>query len=222
MANFLAVERFTDKKSFFRIQKWGWRLIGFWPGSDVVTRLQLALAVLNILEVLIYGVFQFTFCYVNRGNLVVLLDALTPWLTQITSSFKVAIIIWNRRDIKVVLDYLMESFSVGMEKIAVWCSGSRSLCRGAERNKGSRWNEVESSLNSSFNFVPHHRTCRSTALSPLIKWLTFHQRGRAKAQGSTVDSRVSRLSSRWRWSSSATWRTCFSGRCRLRKTLTAR
>lgn len=113
MVSIVDSDRFSDRKYFFRIQKLGWRLIGFWPGSNSISTLQLVLAILNGLEVLIYGVFQLTFCYVNRNNLVTLLDALTPVVTQITSAMKMLVIVWRRHDIKIVLDYLKESFYNG-------------------------------------------------------------------------------------------------------------
>lgn len=110
MVSIVDSERFSNKKYFFRVQKLGWRLIGFWPGSANVTSFQLVLAVLNGLEVLIYGVFQLTFCYVHRNELVTLLDALTPVVTQITSAMKMFVIVWRRNDIKIILDYLQKSF----------------------------------------------------------------------------------------------------------------
>lgn len=113
MPSWLDTSRFTDRKYFFRVQKIGWRLIGFWPGSDNISTLQILIAILNSLEVLIYAVFQLTFCYANRANLVVILDAMTPCATQITSAVKILIIVSRRKDIKVVLDHLKRSFYDG-------------------------------------------------------------------------------------------------------------
>lgn len=109
------VERFSERKYFFRIQKIGWRFIGFWPGSDNVSTFQLALAILNGLEVLIYCACQFSFCYENRGNLVIILDALTPAITQFTSAMKIFFIVYNRREIFAILRYLSDSFESGNE-----------------------------------------------------------------------------------------------------------
>lgn len=113
MASLLNVERFSDKKFFFPIQKLGWRFIGFWLGSDNITRLQILVAVLNSFEVLIYCVFQFNFCYVNRDKLVVVLDAATPLATQFTTALKILLIVWHRRDLKIILDFLKDSFYYG-------------------------------------------------------------------------------------------------------------
>lgn len=107
------IERFSDKKYFFRVQKWGWKIVGFWPGKDNVSTLQIVLAVANSIEVLIYSVFQLMFCYANKDNLVLLLDAMTPVLTQITTAMKVLIIVWRRDDMRAVLDYLKQSFYFG-------------------------------------------------------------------------------------------------------------
>lgn len=109
----LTTERFIERKYFFRVQKIGWKLIGFWPGSDNVSTFQIIISVLNSLEVLIYAVFQLSFCYVNRANLVVLLDAMTPVTTQITSAIKALVIVSQRKQIKEVLDQLKKSFYHG-------------------------------------------------------------------------------------------------------------
>jgi hypothetical protein len=47
---------FTSKRTFFRIQKFGWKLMGFWLASDEVTQFQLLFLFVNCMEVLIYGV----------------------------------------------------------------------------------------------------------------------------------------------------------------------
>lgn len=104
---------FYDKKYFFRVQKWGWKIIGFWPNSDNVSKLRIALAVANSVEILIYSVFQLMYCYSNLDNLVFLLDALTPVVTQITTAMKVLIIVTRRKDIKFILNYLKQSFYHG-------------------------------------------------------------------------------------------------------------
>jgi hypothetical protein len=113
MFSFLSFEKFSEKKFFFPILKFGWRFIGFWPGSDSTTKLQLTVAVLNAIEVLIYCFFQLNFCILNRQKLVVLLDALTPFGTQFVSVIKILIIVRWRKEIKQILDYLKNSFENG-------------------------------------------------------------------------------------------------------------
>lgn len=110
MTSFFNVERFSDKKFFFRVQKFGWKFIGFWPGSDDVSTFRKVLAVVHVVLVLSYAIFQFYFCYENRANLVVLLDALTPLTTQMTSTIKVLVIFSRRKAIKEILDHLRNSF----------------------------------------------------------------------------------------------------------------
>lgn len=107
-------ERFQNPKFFFRVQKWGWRIVGFWPGVSNVSFLGIFLAVVNSIEVLIYSVFQLLYCYSNTNNLVLLLDALTPVLTQITTAIKVLIIVARRDDLKFVLLFLKKSFCEGI------------------------------------------------------------------------------------------------------------
>lgn len=110
---FFNLENFSARKYFFSIQKLGWKFIGFWPGSDNITKFQLALVFFNVFEVLIYCIFQLNFCYVKRERLVVVLDALTPLATQFTTSIKVLVIVTWRKELKIVLDHLRDSFSGG-------------------------------------------------------------------------------------------------------------
>lgn len=116
MLSFLSVEKFSDKKFFFPIQRLGWRIIGFWPGSDNITKLQIFIAVFNALEILVYSFFQFNFCFLNRGKLIVVLDALTPLATQFTSGLKILYIVWWRREIKQILDFLRDAFDNGKKE----------------------------------------------------------------------------------------------------------
>ena len=112
-SSFFDLEKFSAKKYFFPIQQLGWKFIGFWPGSDAVTKLQLAVAFLNVFEILVYCIFQFNFCYVNRTDLLVVLDAFTPLATQFTTPIKILVIVSRRHELKEVLDHLKNSFYSG-------------------------------------------------------------------------------------------------------------
>lgn len=107
---FWNLRNFSSNESFFRIQKFGWKLLGFWIGSDVVTTFQLYFLIFNCIEVLIYGIFQCFFFYENRDNLLVLFDAMTPWITQIPTISRILVIVYYRKEIKSLLDYLKDIF----------------------------------------------------------------------------------------------------------------
>lgn len=113
MSGILDTERFQDKKYFFRVQKWGWNIVGLWPGMENVSMWRIVLAIANSVEILVYSLFQLLHCYESADNLVVLLDALTPVLTQITTAMKVIIIVVRRKDVKYILEYLKQSFYYG-------------------------------------------------------------------------------------------------------------
>jgi hypothetical protein len=104
---------FAENEFFFRAQKFGWKIIGFWPGDDVITKIELFAAICKVFEIFVYSLFQLNFCYSNRGNLVALLDALTPCSTEIVSGSKILVIMWKRKEIKNILDQLKESFYTG-------------------------------------------------------------------------------------------------------------
>lgn len=112
MTSILGTE-FYHKKYFFIVQKLGWKILGFWPSSANISKLRIVLAVANSFEILIYSMFQLMYCYSNLDNLVLLLDALTPVVTQITTAVKVLIIVSRRADLGVILNYLKESFYFG-------------------------------------------------------------------------------------------------------------
>lgn len=116
MARITDTKQFQNKQFFFRVQKWGWRVVGFWPGLGNVPKPRIVLSVANSIEILVYSVFQLMYCYESADNLTLLLDALTPVLTQITTAIKVLFIVARRDDIKFVLDYLKESFYKGKFK----------------------------------------------------------------------------------------------------------
>lgn len=156
-------ERFSDPKYFFRIQKIGWKFIGFWPGRDKVSSLKLALAIANGLEVLIYCAFQLNFCYENQENLVMILDTLTPAITQFTSAMKIFFIVWNRHEILAVLNYLRESFESG-NKISLSLIdfySQKFFNRFSEKAKRrNSWNCIENRVLFYFHYVflcQHHK-----------------------------------------------------------------
>lgn len=113
MLSLLNIERFSDKKYFFRIPKIGWNLIGFWPGSDQISSFQICLLILNNLVVLTFNIFQVNFCFINRHNLAIFADASSPLFVQMTMLIKVLVIVWKRYEVKKVLDYLRDSFYSG-------------------------------------------------------------------------------------------------------------
>lgn len=111
MTQFFHYNRFADKDNFFRVQKFGWTILGFWIGcGDEITRFQLLVLTFNCFVVIIYGIFQCCFFYEYRNNLIILFDALTPFLTQIPTVLRVLFLVWHRNELKRVLDYLKQAF----------------------------------------------------------------------------------------------------------------
>ncbi len=113
MTRIVDIDRFQEQKYFFRVQKVGWRIVGFWPGNDNISKPRVILAIANSIEILVYSVFQLLYCYDNTDNLVFLLDALTPVVTQITTAVKVLVIVARRKELRSILDYLKQSFYYG-------------------------------------------------------------------------------------------------------------
>ncbi|XP_070502795.1 odorant receptor 24a-like [Chironomus tepperi] len=111
MLKFLRRSQFESPKTFFRVQKFGWHLMGFWLGSDEVTQFQMKILLTNCFVVLIYGIFQGWFIFENRGKLVVVFDAITPFLTQIPTVLRLLVLVWRRKELKYVLDYLKKNFT---------------------------------------------------------------------------------------------------------------
>jgi hypothetical protein len=114
MALLFDTDRYTSKEYFFRLQKFGWRLMGFWIGSDDISKIQFYFLLFNCSEVFGYGVFQTVYFYTVRSNLVELFDAITPFATQIPTVIRVLFIVYHRKYIKLVLDYLKTSFENGL------------------------------------------------------------------------------------------------------------
>lgn len=106
-------EWFSDKKYFFFVQRVVIRMLGYWAGSDNISSWQIAFVIFNALEILGYGIFQINFCLQNIDDLVLLLNGLAPLVTQIVIVNKLAVYVWKRKDIKKVLDHLLDSFVNG-------------------------------------------------------------------------------------------------------------
>lgn len=117
MTSFLDYNRYTSYEFFFQYQKFGWKLMGFWIGSDVITKFQFYFLLFNCAEVLTYGVFQSWYLYDVRRNLMKLFDAFTPFVTQIPTVIRVLFVVRSRKEIKEVLDYLKEKFKNGLISI---------------------------------------------------------------------------------------------------------
>jgi len=104
---------FGDRKFFLLLQRYGIRLLGFWPGSDDVKSWQIALSIVAACEVLLFTIFQLWFCAVNIGDLVEFLRGVTPAITQILTALEILSIVWKRKQIKQILDHLRNAFSDG-------------------------------------------------------------------------------------------------------------
>ncbi|CAO1405802.1 unnamed protein product [Diamesa serratosioi] len=102
-------ERYMDEKYFFRVQRIFLRCIGFWPSTNYMKNYQIGFAIVNVMVVLVYGVFQLNYC-IKSDSLLDILDALTPASTQIVTGVKVLIVVYRRNEIKIMLDYLYEFF----------------------------------------------------------------------------------------------------------------
>ncbi|KAG5669908.1 hypothetical protein PVAND_000198 [Polypedilum vanderplanki] len=101
---------FMRNESFYRIQKLSWKLLGFFIGNNEVSKFKFFLLIFNCMEVLVYGIFQLYYSYEHRENLKLVLDGLTPWLTEIPCVLRILILVWYRKDVKKVLDYLKDIF----------------------------------------------------------------------------------------------------------------
>jgi hypothetical protein len=119
MTNIFHYSKFMGKDTFFRVQKMGWAMIGFWIASDSVSRVRFSVLMFNCMEVLIYGIFQLLYCFDNRDNLKVFLDGLTPFLTQVPCILRVLILVFHRKELKQVLDYLKNIFE-NCKKFSRW------------------------------------------------------------------------------------------------------
>lgn len=104
---------FSTKKSFFIAQKLIVSLLGFWPGSEVIHSWQIIFATYIALEITCHGMFQLNFCIRNSNDLVVFLKGATPLLAQMMAVEKICVVIWKRKEIKIVLDKLRDSFVNG-------------------------------------------------------------------------------------------------------------
>lgn len=115
---FLRENYFESEKSFFIVQKLLFKMFGFWPGSDVIHPFQIGFAIYNTLEIAFHGIFQINFCIKNVDDLVLFLNGVTPLMSQLMLVEQVCVIIWKRKDVKIILDQLKDSIFGGKPEIA--------------------------------------------------------------------------------------------------------
>lgn len=107
---------FATEKSFFVVQRVVVRMLGFWPGSDDIRPWQITFAIFNAIEILVYGIFQVNFCIHHTDDLMLVLNGITPFVTQFVMVFKIFILVRKRHDMKKIFDHLQNSFVNGKSK----------------------------------------------------------------------------------------------------------
>lgn len=103
--------KFATKKFFFRVQMLGWKFIGFWPGNEETPTVLIIFAIFNSFEIFFNAIFQLNYCYLNRYNLVKFLEGITPLMVQILAAIKILVLVSRRKDLKIILDSLFNSFT---------------------------------------------------------------------------------------------------------------
>jgi hypothetical protein len=113
--SFFDIGKFKRPDSFFYLQKFGWRYLGLSFESDEWTVFQMTLLAIHCCTPIFYGLFQFTFFIKNRNNLLIIADALTPFLTQIPIVMRTLFIAYHRKKIARVLKYLRNFFETASD-----------------------------------------------------------------------------------------------------------
>lgn len=123
----VSVEKFGEEKFFFRMQRIGSFFNGFWPGDENWTRFRLNFAIFNSMEILIYAIFQLIFIVEHLSELVVVLDALTPLVTQIVVAIKLLVVHNQRHQLRDILRYLKGNFVNGKKNVHIKFSKIKSI-----------------------------------------------------------------------------------------------
>lgn len=106
----LSIDNFMENSSFLRVQRTGWQLIGFWIGSDSVTKMQMFALAMSCLEQITYGLFQLKFLFESRKNILLAFDAIMPVLTEYPETIRIFFYLWYLKEFKIILDYLKSKF----------------------------------------------------------------------------------------------------------------
>lgn len=76
-------------------------------------------AVLNGTLNFIVVISQCTFAYLNRGNLLLILDCMCPTTTMAVTSFKIFMLVWRTKELNRVFDTIKDAFKRGKNRTRV-------------------------------------------------------------------------------------------------------
>jgi len=104
---------FDDKKFVLLVQRLCIRNIGFWPGSDNIKNWQITFAIVAVIELLVFVVFQLAYCFAHIDDLAKFLQVFMQTIVQIIIALKFLVIIWKRNDFKRIIDCIVKAFDDG-------------------------------------------------------------------------------------------------------------
>lgn len=106
--------KFSRPDHFFKLQKFAVKMVAFWPNDQDVSYGRYALTLINAfyLTFLICGV-EFNYAYINRANLGLVLDCLTPTITKAVTGIKLFVLYYHRDTLKFLIRAVYDLFVNG-------------------------------------------------------------------------------------------------------------
>jgi len=104
---------FDDKKFVLLAQRLIIRNVGFWPGDDKIRNWQIVFAIVSIIELLLFVVCEFWFSFAHIDDLAEFLRNFLVATTQFIIALKLLVIIWKRKDFKLIIDFIPKAFNDG-------------------------------------------------------------------------------------------------------------
>lgn len=111
MTNFEENFKYLDKLNFFKVQRLFLRFVGFWPGDDKNSKFGLFRAILHATFLYIVVGFEINFAFVFSDKLALVLDCLTPTCTKFVTATKILVVLWRRKQIKILLNIICDLMS---------------------------------------------------------------------------------------------------------------
>lgn len=108
----------TNEDEIFKVVQWEHVFLGCWTKEGTRYPLLTYLrAVLNATLISITVVSQTLFAFVNRNNILLVLDCMCPATTMAVTSFKIFMLVWRTKELNGIYETIKDAFKRGEFKM---------------------------------------------------------------------------------------------------------
>lgn len=117
----------SNEDEIFKFVQWELVLLGCWSNNKNGSWhafLTYFRAVLNAILNMIAVVSECAFTFVNRDNLLLILDCMCPTTTMTVTTFKIFVLVWRTKELNGIFDTIKDAFKKGKteDKYLIFCN----------------------------------------------------------------------------------------------------